>query len=213
MRMKETIPRGRFVTLEGIEGAGKSTQMAALADLLRARGLDVIETREPGGSPVAERLRALLLDTASAGMGETAELLLMFAARAEHLEKTIRPALEAGTWVLCDRFTDATYAYQGGGRGLPTTQIEALESLVQGELRPDLTLYLDVPPEVGHARISDRAHDRLEQEAAGFHERVRAAYLDRSVSEPQFRVVDASMSLATVQASIRTIIADFAGSA
>lgn len=141
--------RGRFITLEGIEGAGKSTHMAHLSALLSASGIQVVTTREPGGSPVAERIRGLLIDPENTGMDETAELLLMFAARAEHLAKTIRPALASGIWVLCDRFTDATYAYQGGGRGLDPARIALLESLVQGELRPDLTLLFDLPPELG----------------------------------------------------------------
>ncbi len=203
---------GRFVTLEGGEGVGKSTNLALAVELIEAQGHSVVTTREPGGTPLAEEIRDLFLGVREEPVGGLTELLLIFAARAQHLETVIKPALAAGQWVVCDRFTDATYAYQGGGRGLPVAQIEALESLVQGELRPDLTLYLDVPPEVGHARISDREHDRLEQEAGSFHERVRAAYLARAGREPRMRVVDASVPLAEVQASIRAIIAEFTGS-
>jgi dTMP kinase len=200
---------GRFITLEGGEGVGKSTNLALVVDLLEARGLTVVETREPGGTPLAEEIRDLFLGVREETVHGLTELLLIFAARAQHLETVIKPALAAGQWVVCDRFTDATFAYQGGGRGLPVAQIEALEALVQGELRPDLTLYLDVPPEVGHERIGDREHDRLEQEAASFHERVRAAYLERADREARIRVVDASVPLAEVQASIRVLIDQF----
>lgn len=200
---------GRFVTLEGGEGVGKSTNLALVVELIEARGHSVVTTREPGGTPLAEEIRDLFLGVREETVHGLTELLLIFAARAQHLESIIKPALSAGSWVVCDRFTDATYAYQGGGRGLPVAQIEALESLVQGELRPDLTLYLDVAPEVGHARIGDRKHDRLEQEAANFHELVRAAYLDRARRLPRFRVVDASASLVDVQASIRALMGEF----
>ena len=149
--------RGRFITFEGIEGAGKSSQIGPLADWLRSQGLRVVVTREPGGSPIAERIRAVLLDPGNAGMDPTTELLLVFAARAEHLARVIVPALDAGDWVLCDRFTDASYAYQGGGRGLDPARIAALEELVQGALRPDLTLVFDLPPTLGLARVRARA--------------------------------------------------------
>ncbi|EXJ15367.1 dTMP kinase [Imhoffiella purpurea] len=195
--------RGRFITLEGIEGAGKSTQVSIIADRLRARGRSVVTTREPGGSPIAERMRALLLDPLNRGMSDTAELLLMFAARAEHLEKTIRPALEAGTWVICDRFTDATYAYQGGGRGLDPERIAVLERLVQGDLRPDLTLLLDLPPEAGLARArvrSGAAADRFEAEAVGFFSAARAVYLARAeAASERYRLIDAGAPLERVR--------------
>jgi dTMP kinase len=202
---------GRFITLEGGEGVGKSTNLALVVDLVEAQGHSVVTTREPGGTPLAEEIRDLFLGVREETVHGLTELLLIFAARAQHLEGVIKPALEAGRWVVCDRFTDATYAYQGGGRQLPLDQIEVLETLVQGELRPDLTLYLDVPPEVGYSRISDRAHDRLEQEAVSFHERVRSAYLERAGRAARIRVVDASVSLDSVQASIRSIIDEFMG--
>lgn len=194
--------RGRFITLEGIEGAGKSTHIAHLAALLAASGIQVVTTREPGGSPVAERIRGLLIDSENTGMDETAELLLMFAARAEHLAKTIRPALESGIWVLCDRFTDATYAYQGGGRGLDPARIALLETLVQGELRPDLTLLFDLPPDLGLARARGRgAADRFESETPGFFEAVRAVYLERAHANPgRYRLIDAAALLPVVSA-------------
>jgi dTMP kinase len=192
--------RGCFITLEGIEGAGKSTHIAALATLLSSLGLRVVTTREPGGAPIAERIRALLLDSANTGMDETAELLLMFAARAEHLSKTIRPALASGAWVLCDRFTDATYAYQGGGRGLDPERIGLLETLVQGDLRPDLTLIFDLPPALGLARARGRgAADRFESETLHFFEAVRAVYLQRAHAIPgRYRLIDAAAPLSVV---------------
>ena len=197
--------RGRFITLEGIEGAGKSTQIAPLAELLRARGLEVLTTREPGGSPLAERLRALLLDPDHQGMSETTELLLMFAARSDHLERRIRPALKAGHWVLCDRFTDATYAYQGGGRGIDPARIGLLETLVQDELRPDLTLVFDLPPELGLGRAKSRAGqtDRFESETQRFFEAARAVYLERAGANPErYRVIDATAPLETVTQAV-----------
>lgn len=183
---------GRFVTLEGTEGGGKSTQIANIQRFLEARGKTVVTTREPGGAPVAEALRGLLLDRANAGMGDDTELLMVFAARAEHLQKVIRPALARGAWVVCDRFTDATYAYQGAGRGIPDARIAALEDWVQGDLRPDLTLVIDVPVEVGLERAGRRGdHDRFEVEATDFFERVRASYLARARRHPaRYRVVD-----------------------
>jgi dTMP kinase len=169
--------RGCFITLEGGEGAGKTTQLKRLVDWLRAEGVDPLVTREPGGTAVAERIRALLLDTATADLSADAELLLVFAARADHLAKCIEPALASGRWVVCDRFTDATYAYQGGGRGLDWTRIEALERFVQRGLQPDLTLVFDLPVAAGLARARQRsAPDRFEAEELAFFERVRAAY-------------------------------------
>ena len=203
--------RGRFITLEGVEGAGKTTQIVAMRAWLEEWGVPVRTTREPGGSPVAERIRDVLLDPANTGMATDAELLLMFAARAEHLAKTIRPALEAGTWVLCDRFTDATYAYQGAGRGVSRRHIALLEDLVQGDLRPDLTLLLDVPVADGLARARGRsAPDRFESEAVRFFEAVRAEYLDIAAREPErVRVIDAHADAATVAALLHAELRPF----
>jgi dTMP kinase len=175
---------GHFITLEGIEGAGKTTQRDAVAGCLREAGLDVVLTREPGGSEVAERIRAVLLDPANTGMHGDTELLLMFAARAEHLHRRILSALAAGAWVVCDRFTDATYAYQGGGRGVPAGRIAMLEQLVQGDRRPDLTLLFDLPVPLGLERARGRSTpDRFESEQVQFFERVRATYLARAAAE------------------------------
>jgi dTMP kinase len=168
--------KGKFITVEGTEGVGKSTNLEFIRSQLCAAGMDVVQTREPGGTPLGEAIRGLLLDPAFTGMDELCELQLMFAARAEHLGKVIRPALERGQCVLSDRFTDATYAYQGGGRGVDVSVIARLEELVQGDFRPDLTLLLDVPVEVGLARAGQRGSlDRFEQEQIEFFERVRAA--------------------------------------
>lgn len=203
--------RGRLITLEGIEGAGKSSQMEPLRQVLVERGIPVVMTREPGGSPIAEQIRGVLLDKTNAGMGATAELFLVFAARAEHLEKVIVPALVQGTWVLCDRFTDATYAYQGGGRGVDRARIGLLEGLVQGELRPDLTLVFDLPPDLGLSRARVRgASDRFESERLAFFAAARAVYLDRAGSSPgRYRVLDATQSLESVRAQATRILADF----
>ncbi len=203
--------RGRFITLEGIEGAGKSSQVLPVRQLLAERGIDVLTTREPGGSPVAERIRALLLDRANTGMSHTAELLLVFAARAEHLEKVVVPALAKGTWVLCDRFTDATYAYQGGGRGEDPRRIGILEDLVQGSLRPDLTMVFDLAPDLGLARARGRGEaDRFESERLAFFEGARGAYLERARALPErYRVVDAAQPLESVTGRVRDIISDF----
>jgi dTMP kinase len=203
--------RGRFITFEGVEGAGKSTQVGALKEWLEGQGVEVRVTREPGGSPVAERIRNLLLDRDNAGMAGDAELLLMFAARAEHLAKTIRPALGAGVWVLCDRFTDATYAYQGGGRGVPRRRIALLEDLVQGDLRPDLTLLFDLPVATGLSRARGRsAPDRFESETLAFHEAVRAAYLAIAAREPErVRVIDAEVSPGTIRHLVQAEVAPF----
>jgi dTMP kinase len=203
---------GRFVTIEGTEGVGKSTQLATARQYLQGRGLSVTTTREPGGTPVAERIRALLLDPANHGMAPDAELLLMFAARAEHLANAIRPALAAGTWVLCDRFTDATYAYQGGGRGIDPQRIAVLEDYVQGALRPDLTLLLDMDAAAGIARAGKRsAPDRIESETVRFFEAVRAAYLRRAAREPdRIRVVDARGSVEEVGERVRAALGHLA---
>jgi dTMP kinase len=200
--------KGKFITVEGIEGVGKSTNMEYIHRELQAAGRDVLVTREPGGTPLAEAIRELLLDPAFTGMDTLCELQLMFAARAEHLAKVIRPALAAGQWVLCDRFTDATYAYQGGGRGVDPGVIARLEDLVQGDFRPDLTLLLDVPVATGLARASLRgAPDRFEQEQVGFFERVRQAYLELARRNPgRYRVIDASQPLEGVQRLIRACL-------
>jgi len=199
---------GLFITLEGPEGAGKSTNREYLAERLREQGIDVLLTREPGGTPLAERIRELLLDPSDEPMAADTELLLVFAARAQHLQQVIRPALAKGSVVLCDRFTDATYAYQGGGRGLSVERIAQLEQFVQGELRPDLTLIFDLPVEIGLARAAARGRlDRFEQEGRGFFEAVREAYLQRAAQAPQrYRVLDAGQSLAQVQADIDILL-------
>lgn len=202
---------GRFITIEGGEGAGKTTQLIFMRDYLEQSGQRVVLTREPGGTVLGEDLRTLLLGHRHDGMALTTETLLMFAARAEHLERVIRPALAAGQWVLCDRFTDATYAYQGGGRGLPLERIAVLEKWVQGPLRPHLTLLLDVPVAIGLARAGRRgAVDRFEREDAAFFERVRATYLERAQREPgRYRIVDASRSLTAVRADLEDILAQW----
>ena len=199
---------GLFITLEGPEGAGKSTNREYLAERLREQGIDVLLTREPGGTPLAERIRELLLDPSDEPMAADTELLLVFAARAQHLQQVIRPALAKGSVVLCDRFTDATYAYQGGGRGLSIERIAQLEQFVQGELRPDLTLIFDLPVEIGLARAAARGRlDRFEQEGRGFFEAVRQAYLQRAEQAPQrYRVLDAGQTLAQVQADINALL-------
>ena len=199
---------GLFITLEGPEGAGKSTNREYLAQRLREHSLDVVLTREPGGTPLAERIRELLLAPADEPMNSDTELLLVFAARAQHLAQVIRPALARGAVVLCDGFTDATYAYQGGGRGLPTPRIEQLESFVQGEMRPDLTLIFDLPVEIGLSRAAARGRlDRFEQEGLEFFEAVRSAYLNRAQQDRQrYRVVDAGQSLAAVQQSLDRLL-------
>ena len=186
--------KGRLITLEGGEGAGKSTLLAALRGYFERRGLDVLYTREPGGTPLGEAVRALVLDPAHRGMAAETELLLMFAARAQLVRDTLQPALVKGRWVLCDRFTDASYAYQGGGRGVNMARIAELERIATGGLNPDLTLLLDLPVAHGRARAGQRGDaDRIECERDDFFERVRATYLARARAEPErFRVIDAS---------------------
>lgn len=195
---------GLFITLEGPEGAGKSTNREYLAELLKQAGVEVVLTREPGGTPLAERIRELLLAPDTEVMAVDTELLLMFAARAQHLAGVIRPALARGAVVLCDRFTDATYAYQGGGRGLAHERIAILEQFVQGDLRPDLTLVFDLPVEVGLARAAARGKlDRFEQEQQSFFEAVRQTYLTRAAQAPErYRVLDAAQPLSQVQADL-----------
>lgn len=200
--------QGMFITVEGSEGAGKSTNLDFIEARLRDAGRDVLRTREPGGTRLGEEIRSLLLGHAHDGMANDTELLLVFAARAEHLHKVIRPALQAGRWVLCDRFTDATYAYQGGGRGIAEERIAALEQWVQGDLRPDVTLLLDVPVEMGMERAGARgAPDRFERQKLDFFDRVRGTYLARASAEPQrYRILDASRPLAQVQADIAAVL-------
>lgn len=206
---------GKFITLEGGEGAGKSTALAFIAQEIRNHSIDLVLTREPGGTPLGEKVRELLLDYKNDLMCDDTELLLMFAARAQHLAQLIEPALQAGQWVLCDRFTDATYAYQGGGRGIDEQRIAQLEQWVQGDRRPDLTLLLDVPVEVGMQRISTREEtqgqkDRFERERSEFFDKVRQTYLDRARQYPgQFRVIDASQSLEQVQQQLRQAISTY----
>ncbi len=207
------MQRGKFLTIEGTEGVGKSTNLAFVADWLRGRGIEVIVTREPGGTPLAEEIRSLLLSKREEPFDETAELLLVFAARAQHLAQVIKPALARGAWVLSDRFTDATFAYQGGGRGLSKATIEQLEQLVQGDLRPDLTLILDIDVELGLNRARQRGElDRFESEAVVFFERVRAAYRQRAESAPnRYAVVDAGKTLDEVQIEIDQVLTSLIG--
>jgi dTMP kinase len=202
--------RGRFLTVEGIEGVGKSTQLPRLAQALSARAIECVLTREPGGTPLAEKIRELVLAPGAEALPDAAELLLMFAARSVHLENFIKPHLAAGSWVVCDRFTDATYAYQGAGRGFPSESIAQLERLVQDTLRPDLTLLLDAPVAAGLERARARntgagraAADRFERERNEFFERVRAGYLARAAAEPgRFAVIEATGGIDQVTAQI-----------
>lgn len=199
---------GLFITLEGPEGAGKSTNREYLAAQLRAHDVDVVLTREPGGTPLAERIREILLAPSDEVMSSDAELLLVFAARAQHIAEVIRPALARGAVVLCDRFTDATYAYQGGGRGLSHERIAVLEQFVQGELRPDLTLVFDLPVEIGLSRAAARGRlDRFEQEGRAFFDAVRSTYLQRAGAEPaRYKLIDAAQSLEQVQQSLNALL-------
>jgi dTMP kinase len=198
------VRRGRFITVEGIEGAGKSTQIDRLHRRLHEQGAEVLVTREPGGTPLGERLRGLLLDPEVGTMAAETELLLIFAARAEHLRTVIEPALARGIWVLCDRFTDASFAYQGAGRRLGADRVAVLETWLQGDLRPDLVLLFDVPAEVGLERALTRGkRDRIEGEELAFFERARAAYLERARSNPQrYRVIDGAQALEAVGAAV-----------
>ena len=199
--------RPKFLSLEGLDGAGKSTHLKGIVRVLESRDIAVCVTREPGGTPLGEALRSLLLDARQSLHPET-EALLMFAARREHLDKIILPALEQGRWVLCDRFSDATFAYQAGGSGVTWEKIEALESWVQRGVQPDLTLFLDVVPETGRARAGAvRAPDRFEQERATFHARTREAYLRRArESGGRIRVIDANRPLEQVEREVESIV-------
>ena len=196
-----TNKRGFFLTLEGAEGVGKSTNIEFITQYLEQRGIDYVLTREPGGTQLGEKIRELLIAVHEESMSELTELLLVFAARAQHLDKIIEPALAAGKWVVCDRFTDATFAYQGAGRGLSMETIGELESMVQGELRPDLTLILDLDPEIGMQRASNRGElDRFEREQMSFFRHVRQGYLDIAQAEPErCTVIDAAKSLEDVK--------------
>lgn len=205
--------QGKFITLEGGEGAGKTTSRAYISDFLSQQGITVLETREPGGTEVSEAIRQLLLDSNLPNMHADTELLLMFAARNEHLHRKIIPALQTGIWVVCDRFTDATYAYQGGGRGLNQQRIASLEAWVQGSLRPDYTLLFDIDVSTGMQRVKERSKqlnmnvDRFEQEKLEFFERVRASYLNRAQQYPkQYHVIDAAQDLIQVQRQLKTIL-------
>jgi dTMP kinase len=207
--------RGQFITIEGQDGAGKSTNIAVIKKQLQQLTIDFVETREPGGTKFGESIRELMLGSNDHSFGDKAELLLMFAARAEHLESVVEPALATGKWVLCDRFTDATYAYQGGGRQLDIHIIKQLEQLVQGDLRPDLTILLDLPVEVGQSRSQQRASgaapaDRFEQQQLDFKQRVRDAYLGIAQRQPdRVKVVDASLSLNDVEVTILKVLQNF----
>ena len=199
---------GRFITIEGGEGAGKSTAQAYLAERLAERGMAVLQTREPGGTPLAEAIRQTLLSTDGEHPVEMAELLLVFAARAQHLAKVIEPALAAGQWVICDRFTDATYAYQGAARGLSADLIAQLEMLVQGERRPDTVVVMDLSPEVGMTRAKQRGElDRFEREKPAFYSQVRNAYLARAQADPdRYQVIDAEQSLESVRQALSKLV-------
>jgi len=203
--------RGKFLTVEGGEGVGKSTNIAVIEQWMQAQGIAYVLTREPGGTPLAERMRQLLLDTQEERVEPVAELLLMFAARAQHIARVIEPALARGQWVICDRFTDATFAYQGGGRGLPETWIEQVQQLVQGTLRPDLTLLLDAPVDVGMGRAAGRGElDRFEQEKRVFFDRVRSCYLARAAAAPdRFRVIDTDRALTAIKQDILLALDSF----
>lgn len=197
-----------FISIEGLEGAGKSTVIAFIETYLKQQQIDVMITREPGGTEIAEKIRRILLDHHQETMTPYTELLLYFAGRAQHLSQVIRPALQQGKWVLCDRFTDASYAYQGAGRGIPSTDIAVLEQMVQGDMRPDLTLFFDVDVEVGLQRIQkNRVLDRFEVEEVSFFQRIRECYLNRAQSEPQrFKIINANLPIAQVEAQVIKVL-------
>ena len=201
-----TVTRGLFITVEGGEGVGKSTNIAFMQQVLEQKGLEVVVTREPGGTPLAEEIREVLIKNRKEKVVSETELLLMFAARAQHLYQKIMPALERGVCVISDRFTDATYAYQSGGRGVPADKVALLENFVQGDIRPDITFLFDAPIEVGMSRAQKRgALDRFEEEEMSFFNRVRDNYLERASQErDRFKIIDASRSLDAVQADLKT---------
>ena len=202
--------RGKFITLEGIEGVGKTTAVGAAAQSVRDCGHDVVTTREPGGTQTGEAIRSLMLDVSGAAIHPTTELLMMFAARAQHLSEVIEPALQRGSWVVCDRFTDASYAYQGGGRGLEKTLIAAAENIVHPKMQPDLTLLLDADPETALGRVRTRGEaDRFERETVEFFRRVREAYLERAKADTgRFAIIDATQAMETVHQQISTCISE-----
>lgn len=206
--MVNSITRGRFITLEGVEGAGKSTVRQYIKDQLSMAEIPCVVTREPGGTPIAEAIRKILLSKHEEMMSPDTELLLMFAGRAQHISQVILPALQRGQWVICDRFTDASFAYQGGGRGIPLSHIRELASWVQGDLEPDLTLLLDLSVDVGFSRIDSRgAKDRIENEGKDFFERVRERYLVRARKFPErFRVIDAEQDFEFVKDQVLQIL-------
>ncbi len=204
------MKRGLFITMEGIEGVGKTTNLESVYHYINSHDIDVVITREPGGTELGEKIRGLLLDHRNQNIANDTELLLMFAARAQHIAEVIEPALAQGKWVLCDRFTDATYAYQGGGRGIDSQRIAQLEQWVQGTLRPDITLLLDAPVAVGLARVAKRkgVADRFEREKQTFFERIRSAYLALAAQHPsRYRVIDAAQTLDQVNMALETIMA------
>lgn len=200
--------KGLFVTVEGGEGVGKTTNLEFIISYLKDNGISVVSTREPGGTNLSEEIRELLLKPREEKVVEETELLMMFAARAQHLNQKILPAIEQGDWVVCDRFTDATYAYQGGGRGMSVEKIELLETLVQGNLRPNLVILLDVPVDIGMERAKKRGElDRFETEKLDFFQKVRNVYLQRAESQPKsYRIIDASLPLEDVQQQIQIVL-------
>lgn len=206
------LKQGKFITVEGVEGVGKSTNIELIAQLVREAGYEVVITREPGGTQLGERIRQILLDKAEHGMTSMTELLLMFAARAQHVEELIKPSIASGTWVICDRFTDSSYAYQGAGRDMGSEPVSALETLIMGEFRPDLTLILDLDVATGLSRATASAEaDRFESEARTFFEKVRAAFVSRAAADPRYQLIDASGDLPEVQAEIRAAMAQVLG--
>ena len=206
---------GKFITLEGSEGVGKTTNIDVVCRLLEANSVPFIKTREPGGTPLAEALREAMLAVREEEVSAMTELLIVFAARTQHLDRVIRPALAAGQWVVCDRFTDASYAYQGYGRGLDLERITALEGWVQNGLQPDLTLLLDLAPEVAEQRMQERTKDRMESEKLEFYQRVRSGYLRRAAQDARFRVIEAKNTIGAVateiDAHVSALIRDWKG--
>ena len=210
VKKADSMERGKFITVEGIEGVGKSTNIDCMREAIEARGLKVLTTREPGGTPMAEEIRGLLLEHGDEPMPDIVELLLMFAARALHVNNVIKPALDAGTWVICDRFTDTSRAYQGAGRGFPLSEIDRIADWVHADLQPDLTVLLDAPVETAIGRAGQRGEpDRIEKEKADFFARARDCYLGLAAAEPErFAVVDANRDIAAVRTAIDAVIND-----